>query len=377
MRVLVIGSNHGLDGADSEPLFAAAHQVGCELARRGHTILVGSDSTNTIDYHIVLGAVEDSGAVACVEVHRPDDGYHPFQDVLAGPDGAPELPANAEGSPGPADNNRAARIKLDRRIHPTQDWYIAHMHAVAEADAILLMGGARGGTRAGSMAHLWGKAVVPVGTFGGASETMWRFASGKRREFYGDALDDIEIDRLKSPWKADGGKSAKLVVDVLEKSQRSLRLRQTGSGLIVGVGAMMFIMFVGLILLFCQAGSATGSYSLFVLFGAAACAGVAGASIRTLHDLRLGNPKTGRDIVFQLVLGLGAAVVSSMLFLVAEGAVSGEIGQFAAAGGQVRVVLIVSLVSLFSGLYLDAAFARFESVKKGILRGEVERPPPS
>src|SRR5688500_9862536 len=76
MRVLVGGSDRSL-GSDHkriEELRAFARTVGCQLAERGHTLLVESDSPSTLDYYVIEGAIcSTARRPISVEVHRIEE----------------------------------------------------------------------------------------------------------------------------------------------------------------------------------------------------------------------------------------------------------------------------------------------------------------
>src|SRR5690242_15272958 len=80
-RILFKGSTH-FAGADSQAILAAAEDLGYAAAARGHTVLVGSESPNTIDSGLRLGlerfCSEFPERTVEMEVHRPDDGGVPF-----------------------------------------------------------------------------------------------------------------------------------------------------------------------------------------------------------------------------------------------------------------------------------------------------------
>src|SRR5215213_1948688 len=196
MRVLIIGSNHFDKEADieqkSNELFTAAYQIGLELGKReGHTILICSESPNTVDYHVFQGVKEVSNKTQ-VEIHVSDNKKIPYKSDI-----------------------EEAETHIILKIHLSSDYQVVHMEAMADADALLILGGSSRSTRTGVAAYMLGKTVIPIGSFGGAGRDVWSYASSKREEFYKGGLTDAEIDKLAEPWKDES--SAKFVVKMLEK----------------------------------------------------------------------------------------------------------------------------------------------------------------
>ena len=94
MRVAVLGSWRQEDKKSwrlldtSEAFRKACRQVGAELIRRGHSLIVGTDSEHTADGNAALGAIEALNAAATrvesprIMLIRPDSSDEPRRPFL-------------------------------------------------------------------------------------------------------------------------------------------------------------------------------------------------------------------------------------------------------------------------------------------------------
>lgn len=91
MKILFIGSIPGHRPEtgqkplpEHDALFAAARSIGEQAAEKGHVVLIGSDSKNTVDYYIAKGVMDycrkNTQAQRQLEVHRPNDSKSPFAE---------------------------------------------------------------------------------------------------------------------------------------------------------------------------------------------------------------------------------------------------------------------------------------------------------
>jgi hypothetical protein len=358
MRVLVIGSNRfekDLDSTShsskhqSEGLFKAASQVGSVLAKKEHTILICSEAPDTADYYILQGAKEAAEKVL-IEKHIP----------------------NNETVPSEEGNNQKTGIKLKR--HLTGDIQVVHMETMAQADALIIMGGSTRSVRTGVAAFMLGKTVIPVGSFGGAGLNVWAYASSKREEFYKGGLSDAEIDKLAEEWSWDN--SAEFVVEAVEQVRKAIvktaipRFVLSGAILIMLLAMASWVVFIAYGYNLTGGGSAS---AIGPVFAAVCFAGLIGSSLKSLLDVRNGRRISRRDLGLDVALGIGAGFVSAMLYLVLQVAVTGKAESIESKNDYVRVALLVSLVAVFAAMYLDAAFANFDTVKGSILTGEVSK----
>lgn len=206
MKVLVAGSFPGHVGGTGQrstkqhqPLFDACSALGQELAAAGHTLLVGSDSPNTADYHVALGFVEEAQRRRehsfTIEIHRPDDAKVPYT----------QLPAN---------------VIVQRHRHlpsgpGSNKWFVAHVLALDSCDALLTIGGGASTRVLGKIAAGRGAPVLAVRTFGGSSAELFDHLSLLYQHQYGLRA---EIDSALSTWHPGSARQAIALLDQLAEA---------------------------------------------------------------------------------------------------------------------------------------------------------------
>lgn len=186
MKVALVGSWREHDAREwrlrDRPAFTeACRTLAAEIARRGHTIIVGGQGEHTADYHAVEGVVQALGAAgadaARIHILRPDDGHRTFE---AHRRAFPDL-FTSSSSPGDA-------------------WEVTKLYQVKTADAVVVMGGADKSMQAGVAAAISGKRVAPVGSFGGAGERLARLFQGEAGGWGRHVPPDDELGALQNPW---------------------------------------------------------------------------------------------------------------------------------------------------------------------------------
>jgi len=361
MRVLVVGSERGLPDEKTRKLIhQAGEQLGACLAERGHDVLVGADDPADVDSDVVKGALSSSRKVS-VEVHR--------------------MKGSAE-----CYTNHPHKNQIKICPHRYSDWDVTVLEVLRQdAHAVITLGGRTGVVQTGVAGWMLGRAVLPIGWFGGGGSTVWGYGSGARDQFYFGALTDHEIDQLNTPWDDRGvGTSAKSVVLALERVHRRASEHQSDNWLLVGVSGLVLLALivwvvmlatpaVGALEVLVQAsvGAAVTPERLagyrFALLLASVC--TAGALMQTLRGIRDSRPATWRLVAIELVLGIPAGFLSATLYLIAQIAITGKLELPQTDADFVRIALVVGLAALFSSLYLDAALARFDSLRARVMAG--------
>lgn len=142
---------------------AACRQVGAELIRRGHSLIVGSDAEHTADANAVLGAV-DALADARAEIDAP-------RIMLV-------RPASSDDGRSFAELRRSIPGLLVQHPVDAASWAAVKLVQTQLADALILIGGGRNTEQAGLTAAVSGKPLACIGSFGGAAATLnQRFAT--------------------------------------------------------------------------------------------------------------------------------------------------------------------------------------------------------
>ena len=151
----------------------ASRELGERLAQFGHTVIVGGMAEHTADLHIVGGYVDFAtrhDRRGCIQVIRPNDGVAAYEE-------------------------HASRTPELFEFLPTERWWgAAHLASIREADVIITIGGSKGTYIAGLAAILARKRVIPIATFGGASEEILRTLTSSLDSGVG------EFHKLSGPW---------------------------------------------------------------------------------------------------------------------------------------------------------------------------------
>jgi hypothetical protein len=200
LLIAIVGSTN-LKRQDYEPPLKngegaklAAVQLGRELAKAKHRILVYTSDPSYIESDVVHGYI-DSGVARTESILL----RYP---AIAGP--IPHFPEQDE-------NNYGQCFKEDPDDSP--NWQVCFFSSLQKADAVLLLGGASSALIAFLIAEMKGIALLPIATFGGTAQTVWGLAS---RRF------DETVRRITGAplWRAD---SAAQLVDALAQLAPSLR----------------------------------------------------------------------------------------------------------------------------------------------------------
>jgi hypothetical protein len=187
-RILFKGSVR-FSGADAPAIQSAAEALGYAAAAGAHTILLGSESKNTIDLYAERGVERFCRAfpnrTAKIEIHRPDDDKVPFRELTL---------RNLELV------RRSYRSVVGKRDTQDMSWIVAHVGALDESDVLILIGGASGTELSGRVAIERRWTVLPVASFGGAAQRLFETATIDLRR---QAEIASKLHFLKSPWRDD------------------------------------------------------------------------------------------------------------------------------------------------------------------------------
>jgi hypothetical protein len=330
-----------------KPIRDAAYELGGALATAKHEIWVGSDDPKDVDPSVVEGALKAGGATA-IAIKVPRGLAVPYKD----------------------------KKDVHKEWGEFPDWDVTTMEVIDKVDAVVLMGGRLGVVQAGTSAWMMRKIVVPIGSFGGGAEKVGRYGSSRRKQFYKMALTDEEIDRLNSPWGA--GLNADFLVSALGKIKEQVVVEQMDLRLLrwstlLALGALLFWV-LGLVLPSVAPSVPKltewkPAWSFALMFPTVIAAGIFGACVKTVRAMRLGTLASRASLSTDTLLGLAAGTVMAILYLLAQIGVSGTINLELEPKDYTRVAIVVSMASLFAGLYLDKAFAYFDNVGESVMKG--------
>jgi hypothetical protein len=167
-------SGWGLLGTP-ESFHAACQRVGREIIERGHSLIVGTDSTHTADGNAALGAVEAlKAANKTVETPR-------IMVICPPAEGRRAFGQQRQSRPG---------VFVEHPVDAAS-WAVVKLVQTKLADALILIGGAEKTEHAGLTAAVSGKPLACIGSFGGAaaalntrfvaSPTMWGYEPSRTK----------------------------------------------------------------------------------------------------------------------------------------------------------------------------------------------------
>lgn len=181
MKVAIFGSWRPGDSkwperASNVEFVEAAKQLGRRLAHARQKVIVGGMSPRTADMHVVEGIVEvaatDLRAPVLVEVVRPDDRSSPYE----------------------AEARRAPHL-FEFHSRTEGWWQGAHLISVRNADVVMTIGGGKGTYLAGLATIVAKKPLIPIASFGCASEELLRNVEAMSRPDRAG-----QLRKLNGPW---------------------------------------------------------------------------------------------------------------------------------------------------------------------------------
>jgi hypothetical protein len=332
----------------------AAAELGRELARAKHRILVYSSELRFIEADVVRGYVESGAAgTESILVRYP---------AIVGP-----IPHFLE-----QDKDNYGRCFKDDP-DSTPNWQVCFYRSLQRADAILLLGGGGSALIAFLIAEMNGIALLPIVAFGGSAQTVWLLAS---RKF------DEKVRRITGihEWRADS--AAQLVNAFASEHSRAVAEKKAEQDLALGIQQDIATQrragqlakqaaLSGLLLLAAVALALLGTFwpttnpiyfGLFFLF-TPILAGATGGLGRNLLDFyREEKEHPGHTTMVALVLGAFAGMVAAILFVAAQWASNPEIRNLdqSIPSGLRLLVLFELVIGLLSGITLDALLRQWE-----------------
>lgn len=280
---------------------AAAEALGHELAKAGMQILVYSSEENFLEGPVVKGYV-GSGAAGkhSIQVRYPLNGKKP------------QFPERT--------NNPKA---FDWRPDNSPDWEVSFYQSLKNVHGVLLMGGGESTLVAGLVAMGYGKAVLAIPGFEGKACKVWETLMPGR-----DLVSADEKSIMARPdWSDDQAEECvKALQSQMDRKadqekQRKLeeRRRETKVTLHAVFGLVLFLMATGCVLIAWTKPALAPPIAITLLFVSPLLAGVAGATIRLVFDLREGTlPLSSQSAITTAALGLIAGGVAGLLFVIAQ-----------------------------------------------------------
>jgi len=331
--VAIVGSAKNGDKAS-----AAAETLGRELAKAGFRILVYSSEPDFLECHVVRGYVASGIALRCsVEVRYPLHGVKP---------------AFAEQS--------TNRELFDWRPDHAPDWEMSFYQSLSEVQGVILIGGGPSTLIAGAVARGHQLAIVALPGFGGKAEQVWQnLRPGP------DLANNDEISLMAHPDWTDqmGADCVKALTDQLARKAEIIRQKrleevrkETSIRRHAVVAGLLFIAAFAMVPISAW-DKPVPWIVMAALFVCPALAGISGATIRLVFDLRQGSvPLSPQSAITTGALGLIAGGIAGLLFITAQMATATEPG--ALPKQAARLVPFCFLIGFTGGMTLDAVFRK-------------------
>jgi hypothetical protein len=331
--VAIVGNAKTSDNAS-----AAAEVLGRELAKAGFRILVYSSEPDFLECHVVRGYVASRAAVRCsIQVRYPLHGIKPA---------FPEQSTNGD--------------LFDWRPDHAPDWEMSFYQSLSEVQGILLIGGGPSTLIAGAVARGHQLAMVALPGFGGKAAQVWLNLRPEQDLASGD-----EISLMARPdWSDDmGAECVKALKDQLARQAENARQKrleevrkETSIRRHAVVASLLFAAAFAMVPI--SAWDKPVSWMVMAaLFLCPALAGISGATIRLVFDLREGSlPLSPQSAITTGALGLIAGGVAGLLFITAQMATATEPGTLPKQAA--RLVPFCFLIGFTAGMTLDAVFRK-------------------
>ena len=334
MKVLIVGSLPSKDSTGIEPFKKICHDLGAKLAEANCELIVGSDSENTADRHVVDSYISKAKTPK-LAIIRPQHGDTPF----------PSLPDNVE-----------KRYERQGRA-----WGSSRVHQALASDVVIAIGGNRGTDLLAQTALAVGRPVLPIASAGGMAEQLWKDVQSDIADLKGMPRN---LNNLAETWSAD---HAQIVVECLNPLKKKNPYKRSGVG--KKIGNLLFTLALLISWIFFTTSSPFGGFvTFFILLGFAVVLGTNLKTILTQLDNGTDEADFGQALM-ETTAGLIVAMGLALLFFAGGFVVNGS-WDFAALSNQsdvLRVGIIMSLIGLSSGFLLEAAIKKLREKLSGVL----------
>ncbi|WP_437634665.1 hypothetical protein [Sorangium sp. So ce854] len=309
--------------ADQRRFEDACQQMGKLFVKRGHTLIVGTDDPLDADYHFVRGANEVPGKHAVI-VSRPD----------------------GDRRPTPYEGDRRTKLKnIDFRYTRRKgEWTVALVHALAEADVLLVIGGRDAVMATGYSAEALKKPVLAIPSFDGSAQKIWE----EVRKYYSRCrVEEHDQGALSEVWH-DG--TAEVAVKSAELLAKNTPFKSNGHQTATGM-AIASVVLIGLwVALLRRPWALSKDIAFYAMLTVAA---LLGTSLRgTLRVVR--NEVAyleSKMLINEATAGILVAFGFALLYLAGGIVITGDIVALTEDKDFMRVAITMSVLG-FASAYL-------------------------
>jgi len=344
MKILVVGSKRHMDATAQQ----AAHrfeqscrQMGKRFTENGHTLIVGTDDRLDADYFFVEGANEVAGKHEVV-VSRPEEDERPT----------------------PYDAEREMKLKniAFRFTRRKGEWTAALVHALGQADVLLLIGGRTAALATGYSAEALEKPVLAIPSFGGAAQAVWDEVT---RYYRNCGIKEHEEGALREAWNAD---TAEVAVRSAESLVKNTPFRSKGNRAEIGITIATLILIAISVALFSrpwEIGKDIAFYSMLTI------AAILGTTLR--NTLRLVRDEIVdlnlRILLVEARAGILIAFGFAILYLAGGIVITGAVISLTTDQDFMRVAITMSILGFASAFLLHEAAANLQDRLMETLKG--------
>jgi hypothetical protein len=325
----------------------AAEELGCELARAGYALIVYTSDPAFIEADVVRGYINSSSATPkSIQIRFPQ---------VRGDELAPLFDEQQK---------QGQFFEPVADTHPS--WQVCFYQSLKDAQGILLLGGASSSFITGLVARMYRIPLIAIATFGGSAQTVWSLAAE-------EALwSEEERNLMGAPtWNRDAasklvealGNQRKRLMEEDQKRLRSKQLLRRSMHARAGMAGSLLLIAAALTMLgFFWQSFEQPWFGLFFM-GIPLLAGASGGLFRTLLDFYRGMAfQPAHSTPVASVLGMGAGLITAILFVVAQWATNPEIKDLAQGipPGLRALVFFELVIGFIAGLTLESVFGKLQ-----------------
>jgi hypothetical protein len=325
----------------------AAEELGGELARAGYGLIVYTSEPAFIEADVVRGYINSGSAT-------PKSIQIRFPQVI----GAEQAPLFDE------QQKQGQFFDPVADTHPS--WQVCFYQSLKDAQGILLLGGASSSFITGLVARMYRIPLIAIATFGGSAQTVWSLAaeealwSEEERNLMGAPTWDRDAA---SKLVAALGSQRQRLMEADQKRLRSKRLLRRAMHARAVMAGILLLSAGALTLLGFFWPSPNQLWFGLCFMGAPLLAGASGGLFRTLLDFYRGMAfQPAHSTPVASVLGMGAGLITAILFVVAQWATHPEIKDLAQGvpSGLRALVFFELVIGFIAGLTLESVFGKLQ-----------------
>lgn len=309
----------------------ACEQIGKIFADHGHVFIVGTDDPLDADRHVVIGVTKARGQHSVI-VSRPENDTR-------------QKPFEGEGA------SEFQKITFNR-VRRKQGWTSTLLHALSEADILLVIGGQAGTRATGYVAEVLSKPVLAIPSFGGAAKEVW----DEVKNYYSKSKIDSNMkSALLDPWTE---KTAEVALRSAEALVRQTPFPRSG----VKMEVLLFALVVGLLVTWVLLNRSVGTDRYPAFFFQMLVAAMLGTLLRNAMRLVV-DSAAALDVRLLFREAITGMIVGFGLFLFYLGGGLVIVGGFVPLASDAdfnRVSITMSIIGLGAGLLLRESIALLE-----------------